>query len=112
MLRKFFEHCASKQVEVRTTAGNWYSMRVLPYRTIQNVIEGVVVTFVDITDRKRAESELLDSERRYRHIGQLVSAVWTCDPDGKLTYLSESFTDMTGMNWRTGKDTNGLNGRA
>jgi two-component system, chemotaxis family, CheB/CheR fusion protein len=86
-----------KHVEVRTTEGNWYSMRVIPYRTVQNVIEGVVVTFVDITDRKQAESELLDSEQRYRQIGELVSAVWICDPDGSLTYLSKNFVELLGI---------------
>jgi two-component system CheB/CheR fusion protein len=44
-----------KEVEVRTQAGEWYLMRILPYRTLDNVIEGAVITFVDISDRKRAE---------------------------------------------------------
>ncbi|MEW6110656.1 MAG: chemotaxis protein CheB [Thermodesulfobacteriota bacterium] len=90
----------SKETEVRTKAGHWYSMRALPYRTTQNVIEGVVVTFVDITDRKRAENELQVSEQRYRKIGELVSGVWTCTPDGRMTYLSQSFLDMVGMKWQ------------
>ncbi len=89
----------SKDVEVQTTSGNgnWYSMRVHPYRTIHNVIEGVVVTFIDVSDRKRAELKLQESERRYRGIGELFSGVWTCEPDGKMTYLSESFLEMIGL---------------
>jgi len=89
----------SKEIEVRTTStnGNWYSMRVHPYRTTQNVIEGVVVTFVDISDRKHAEMELQESERRYRAIGELFAGVWTCTPDGKNAYLSQSFLDMLGL---------------
>ena len=55
-----------KEVEIRATNDTWYSMRVLPYRTTQNVIEGVVVTFVDISDRKHAEMELEETQRRYR----------------------------------------------
>jgi two-component system, chemotaxis family, CheB/CheR fusion protein len=35
-----------------------YMMRILPYRTIDNVIGGVVITFVDITERKRNEEDL------------------------------------------------------
>ena len=35
--------------------GNWYTCRILPYRTKDNRIEGVVITFVDITERKRLE---------------------------------------------------------
>jgi two-component system CheB/CheR fusion protein len=35
---------------VQTTTGKWYTMRILPYRTLANVIEGAVMTFVDITE--------------------------------------------------------------
>ena len=38
-----------KEVEVQITGGIWYTMRILPYRTVDNVIEGAVITFVDIT---------------------------------------------------------------
>lgn len=40
--------------EVRSNDGRWYARRVLPYRTAEDRIEGVVLTFVDISDRKRA----------------------------------------------------------
>ena len=39
-----------KEVEVQTKAGKWYTLRILPYRTQTNVIEGAVMTFVDITE--------------------------------------------------------------
>ena len=35
-----------------------------PYRTVEDKIEGVVVTFVDITARRQTENDLLESERR------------------------------------------------
>ena len=41
-----------KEVEVQTQSGAWYTMRIMPYRTIDNVIEGAVLTFVDITAAK------------------------------------------------------------
>lgn len=34
-------------------------MRILPYRTVENVVDGLVVTFVDITKRKKAEEEIV-----------------------------------------------------
>jgi two-component system, chemotaxis family, CheB/CheR fusion protein len=34
---------------VQTAEGRWYTMRIQPYRTMDNVIEGAVLTFVDIT---------------------------------------------------------------
>ena len=87
----------SKEIEVRDKSGSWYFMRVLPYRTVQNFIEGVVVTFIDISSRKQAEKELLESERRYRGIGALFGGVWTCAPDGKMTYYSKNFSEMLGL---------------
>ncbi len=59
---------APKEIEVQTTAGAWYTMRILPYRTLDNVIEGAVITFVDITEMKRAKEELIISEIRYRRL--------------------------------------------
>ncbi|MFO1060349.1 MAG: CheR family methyltransferase [Dongiaceae bacterium] len=38
--------------------GASYIMRVLPYRTVDNVIDGVVVTFIDISERKRGEEAM------------------------------------------------------
>ena len=47
-----------KEVVVQTTAGKWYTMRIQPYRTLANVIEGAVITFVDISQAKKAEETL------------------------------------------------------
>ena len=46
------------ELEVETRSGTWYLMRLGPYRTLENVIEGAVITFVDITARKRMEDAL------------------------------------------------------
>ncbi len=46
---------ALRETEVPDKNGNWYLIRILPYRTTENVINGVVITFIDITERKRAE---------------------------------------------------------
>ncbi len=44
--------------EIEAENGGWYTCRVLPYRTKENRIEGVVLTFSDVTARKKAEDEL------------------------------------------------------
>jgi two-component system CheB/CheR fusion protein len=44
--------------EVSTHDGHWYQRRVLPFRTADNHIDGVVVTFTDLTNRKKVEDEL------------------------------------------------------
>jgi two-component system CheB/CheR fusion protein len=47
-----------KEVEVQTKEGAWFLMRIRPYRTIQNVIEGAVITFFDINEIKLAREAL------------------------------------------------------
>ena len=42
------------EAEVSDAADNWYLRRLQPYRTVDNRTEGVVITFTDITERKRA----------------------------------------------------------
>jgi two-component system, chemotaxis family, CheB/CheR fusion protein len=44
--------------EVRSTEGLWYLSRLTPYRTLEDKIDGVVLTFVDITNRKLFEERL------------------------------------------------------
>lgn len=40
--------------EVKTLSGNWYMARIQPYRTMENMIDGVVLTFTNITEHTRA----------------------------------------------------------
>jgi two-component system CheB/CheR fusion protein len=47
--------------EKRSAEGRWYLVRLLPYRTSDGRISGVVLTFVDITERKAAEDERVRS---------------------------------------------------
>ncbi len=50
------------EVDVQTSANAWYSLRIRPYRTVDNVIEGAVITFVEVTELKRALAAARDSE--------------------------------------------------
>ncbi|MBI4698531.1 MAG: PAS domain-containing protein [Nitrospirae bacterium] len=47
-----------KEKEVRNNNGLWYLTRILPYRTSDNIIDGVVITFIDITEQKKAQEAL------------------------------------------------------
>lgn len=44
--------------QILTSDGRWYSVRIMPYRTLEDVIDGAVITFVDITATKELESKL------------------------------------------------------
>lgn len=58
--------------EVKASSGKVFIMRVLPYRTAEDRINGVVVTFVDITSRKFAEQELIASEEKFRNLFESI----------------------------------------
>jgi two-component system CheB/CheR fusion protein len=47
----------SKQVDVETKDGHWFNLRILPYRTADNAIGGLVVNFIDIDERKKASRD-------------------------------------------------------
>jgi|WetSurMetagenome_2_1015567.scaffolds.fasta_scaffold00655_9 two-component system, chemotaxis family, CheB/CheR fusion protein len=55
-----------KEIDVQTQDGGWYSMRILPYRTLENVIEGVVIAFVNITEVKKTEEALRETEKLFK----------------------------------------------
>ena len=48
---------------IATHDGRWFSVRVMPYRTMDNRIDGVVITFADITGSKKIEAELREQHR-------------------------------------------------
>ena len=58
------EKLATKEMEVESKDGNWYLMRILAYRTVENVIQGAVITFTGITALKRLEMAVRE-ERQY-----------------------------------------------
>jgi len=52
--------------EIPSRSGRWYDMRLRPYRTVDDKIDGVVITFVDISERHQVEQALRDGEARQR----------------------------------------------
>lgn len=55
-----------KELELQNKSGQWYLVSIRPYRTLDNVIEGAVITFTDCTDMKLAQAALRDSEAQRR----------------------------------------------
>lgn len=71
--------------EARSRDGRWYDVRLRPYRTIDARIDGVVITFIDITERRQTEEALRESEKQLRQQKRLVELshdpifVWELD---------------------------------
>jgi PAS domain-containing protein len=84
-----------RQLEVQDANGGWYRLRITPYRTGENKIEGAVLTLLDMSDIKQTEEDLVNQigllEQAFKQIpcGVLITEA----PSGKLlrasTYLEE-----------------------
>jgi len=61
-VRAVLDDLAPREVEVRIRGDVWYLLRIRPYRTTENVIEGVVITFTDVTEMKNAQAALQESK--------------------------------------------------
>ena len=61
--RRVLETLEPIEREVSDASARWYLSRILPYRTASNRVEGIVLTLIDITERKMAELALQDSSR-------------------------------------------------
>jgi two-component system CheB/CheR fusion protein len=73
--------------EVGSDSGQFYIARFVPYRTMQDRIEGAILTFIDITGRRRAEERLRAGELRMRLVAESTRdyAIITTDPVGLIT---------------------------
>jgi two-component system CheB/CheR fusion protein len=82
-----------KEAQVQDTDGNWYSMRLAPYRTRENVIDGIVITFMDITKIKQAEIAL---RRLATVVRDSNDAITVQDFEGNITEWNKGAEKMYG----------------
>lgn len=83
--------------EVQDKDGRWYLTRILPYRSTSDHVEGVVITFIDITDRKRSEEALRRSEAFHRLAVQAGRVgTWELDLEKDECTLSPIMAELMG----------------
>jgi two-component system CheB/CheR fusion protein len=76
-----------KEVDVQTIEGRFFTMRILPYRTLDNVIEGVVITFMEITEIVRTREDLRKANALLRLavvVRDATDAITVQDLDGHI----------------------------
>jgi two-component system CheB/CheR fusion protein len=89
---KVLSNLERQEVEVHDKGGTIYRMRVRPYRTVNNVIDGVVVIFMDITELQR----LHEATRLAAVVRDSNDAITLLDHDGKIMAWNRGAEKMYG----------------
>ena len=81
-----------KTFEIKDREGNWHSVYIRPYRTLDNKIDGVVAIFVDITERKKAR-QVIEEARAYAEsiIETMRAPLIVLDTDLRVISANRSF---------------------
>ncbi len=85
-VRRVLDTLQTIEREVRTRSGRFHLMRVRPYRTVDNRIDGIVLTFLDITARREAElrGRIADERLRLLIESAVDYAMFTTSEDGRI----------------------------
>jgi two-component system CheB/CheR fusion protein len=81
-----------QEFEMQDENGVWYSIRIMPYRTLENVIDGVVINFVDVSNLK----EVKQLNRLATVVRDSNDAVTVQDFDGNILAWNKGATQLYG----------------
>lgn len=74
-VREVLRTLVSRERQVKTSDGFWYIMRIIPSRTLDNLIDGTVITFADITAIKQLEELLLESKSQLKEANAYAESI-------------------------------------
>jgi two-component system CheB/CheR fusion protein len=92
---------APAESEIRSHSDAWYLQRVLPYRTGENRIAGVVATFINISERKRAEQAVEAAHARLQTVIEQMpgAVVMVAAPSGNLLFGNRQLASLFGLSY-------------
>jgi two-component system, chemotaxis family, CheB/CheR fusion protein len=98
IIREVIDRLVTKEVEVKTKTGDWFNIRIMPYRTIDNFISGAVLTFTQLTGYKQIQSRLQQQEQYVRNvIHQFKQPALQLNEQQLVTAINQSFADTFGV---------------
>jgi len=80
-LENVLQYLIPVETEVQTNEGKWFNMRIIPYRTTDNRIDGAVMTFTSIEDQKKVHIHLEASLKEAENAWELVRAIFDMSED-------------------------------
>ena len=84
--------------QIPASDGRWFIVKIMPYRTQENRIVGLVITFTDITAVKKFEGSLQESEERFRFLFEAMpGGALLQDCDGKILMVNREAERMFGI---------------
>lgn len=83
------EHLATVDREVQNKAGRWFLARLRPYRTLEERVDGVVITLVDITAQKESETALRESQQQIiETLERITDSFYALDDEWRFIYAN------------------------
>jgi two-component system CheB/CheR fusion protein len=99
-LTEVIDSCVVQEHEVQDEEGRWYSMRLRPYRSPDNKIDGAVIVLVDIDVQKRIQGAIQESERRFRLLADSAPVLIWMDGIGGREFVNRTYLDYLGVGER------------
>lgn len=92
MILNVIESMNTKETEAQDREGRWYSMRIRPYRTVDNKIDGAVIAMLDIDVIKRSQNELKEALNYAQAIMETMSdSLLVLDKELRVLSANKSF---------------------
>mgnify|MGYP000453347743 CR=1 FL=1 len=97
-IKEVLDTLQKKETEIRAKNGTWYLVRIVPYRTAEYAVDGVIITFIDITRLKQFETErdktyeLIYNTLEYNPVASTI-----VDEEGKITFANKKAEELLGI---------------